>query len=36
MYLRVGLIGCGNISDIYLTNAPLFADLSLPLHYCRS
>jgi predicted dehydrogenase len=27
MYLRVGVIGCGNISDIYLTNAPLFKDL---------
>jgi predicted dehydrogenase len=27
MYLRVGLIGCGNISDIYLTNAPLFKNL---------
>ena len=25
--LRVGLIGCGNISDIYLTNAPLFKDM---------
>lgn len=27
MSLRVGLIGCGNISDIYLTNAPLFRDI---------
>jgi predicted dehydrogenase len=27
MYLRVGVIGCGNISDIYLTNAPLFKNL---------
>jgi len=26
-HLRVGLIGCGNISDIYLTNAPLFKNL---------
>ena len=26
MALRIGLIGCGNISDIYLTNAPLFRD----------
>lgn len=26
MTLRIGLIGCGNISDIYLTNAPLFRD----------
>src|ERR1043165_6758727 len=26
MALRVGLIGCGNISDIYLTNAALFRD----------
>ena len=25
--LRVGLIGCGNISDIYLTNAKLFRDI---------
>ena len=25
--LRVGLIGCGNISDIYLTNASLFRDI---------
>lgn len=24
--LRVGLIGCGNIADTYLANAPLFAD----------
>jgi predicted dehydrogenase len=27
MYLRVGVIGCGNISDIYLTNAPQFKSL---------
>jgi predicted dehydrogenase len=27
MYLRVGLIGTGNISDIYLKNAPLFKSL---------
>jgi predicted dehydrogenase len=27
MSLRVGLVGCGNISDIYLTNAPLFPDI---------
>src|ERR1700733_8950070 len=27
MYLSVGVIGCGNISDIYLTNAPLFKNL---------
>ena len=26
--LRVGLIGCGNISDIYLTNAALFRDIA--------
>lgn len=26
MTMRIGLIGCGNISDIYLTNAPLFRD----------
>ena len=26
MPLRVGLIGCGNISDIYLINAALFRD----------
>jgi predicted dehydrogenase len=25
--LRVGLIGCGNISDIYLLNAPRFRDI---------
>jgi len=28
MTMRVGLIGCGNISDIYLTNAALFGDFS--------
>jgi predicted dehydrogenase len=27
MVLRVGLIGCGNISDIYLINAALFRDI---------
>jgi len=27
MPMRVGLIGCGNISDIYLINAPLFRDI---------
>ena len=27
MSLRIGLVGCGNISDIYLTNAPLFRDI---------
>ncbi len=27
MSLRVGLIGCGNISDIYLLNAPGFRDI---------
>ena len=27
MALRVGLVGCGNISDIYLINAPLFRDI---------
>ena len=26
MTLKIGLIGCGNISDIYLTNADLFRD----------
>jgi predicted dehydrogenase len=26
MSMNVGLIGCGNISDIYLSNAPRFAD----------
>ena len=28
MSLKVGLIGCGNISDIYLTNGPLFRDIA--------
>ena len=28
MPMRVGLIGCGNISDIYLINAPLFRDIT--------
>ncbi|WP_445682374.1 Gfo/Idh/MocA family protein [Radicibacter daui] len=27
MTLRIGLVGCGNISDIYLTNAALFKDV---------
>jgi predicted dehydrogenase len=27
MMTRVGLIGCGNISDVYLTNAKLFRDV---------
>jgi predicted dehydrogenase len=27
--LAIGLIGCGNISDIYLTNAKLFRDLAM-------
>lgn len=26
MTMRIGVVGCGNISDIYLTNAPLFRD----------
>jgi predicted dehydrogenase len=26
--LRIGLIGCGNISDIYLINAQLFRDIA--------
>ena len=25
---RIGLVGCGNISDIYLTNAALFRDIA--------
>jgi predicted dehydrogenase len=29
MASRVGLIGCGNISDIYLINAPLFRDFDI-------
>ena len=29
MTLRVGLIGCGNISDIYLTNAARFRDFAV-------
>ena len=28
MSLRVGLVGCGNISDIYLDNAALFRDIA--------
>jgi predicted dehydrogenase len=27
MMTRIGLIGCGNISDVYLTNAKLFRDV---------
>jgi predicted dehydrogenase len=27
MKMRIGLVGCGNISDIYLTNAQLFEDI---------
>ena len=27
MAMRLGLVGCGNISDIYLINAPLFRDI---------
>jgi predicted dehydrogenase len=27
MSMRIGLIGCGNISDIYLLNGPLFRDV---------
>ena len=27
MTMRIGLMGCGNISDIYLINAPLFRDI---------
>lgn len=27
MPMRIGLVGCGNISDIYLGNAELFADI---------
>ena len=27
MSTRIGVIGCGNISDIYLRNAPLFRDI---------
>ena len=29
MALRVGLVGCGTISDIYLTNAPRFRDIAI-------
>lgn len=29
MTMRVGLIGCGNISDIYLINAPRFSDIAV-------
>jgi predicted dehydrogenase len=29
MPLRVGVVGCGNISDIYLTNARLFSSLAM-------
>jgi predicted dehydrogenase len=27
MKMRIGLVGCGNISDVYLTNAQLFEDI---------
>ncbi len=27
--IRVGVVGCGNISDIYLTNAPRFRDFAV-------
>ena len=27
MVSRIGLVGCGNISDIYLLNAPRFRDI---------
>ena len=27
MPFGVGLVGCGNISDVYLTNANLFRDI---------
>ena len=27
MALKIGLVGCGNISDIYLSNAKLFRDI---------
>src|SRR6516225_8168391 len=27
MKMRIGLVGCGNISDVYLTNAALFEDI---------
>lgn len=29
MTLRIGIVGCGNISDIYLTNIPTFKDLAV-------
>jgi predicted dehydrogenase len=29
MSLKVGLIGCGNISDVYLLNAPRFRDIAV-------
>ena len=29
MVLRVGLVGCGTISNIYLTNAPRFRDIAI-------
>ncbi|SJZ68683.1 Gfo/Idh/MocA family protein [Consotaella salsifontis] len=29
MVTRIGLVGCGNISDIYLTNAALFRDIDI-------
>src|SRR4051794_18579038 len=27
MALKIGLVGCGNISDVYLSNAKLFRDI---------
>ena len=27
--MRVGIIGCGNISDIYVRNAKLFKDIEI-------
>ena len=29
--MRVGIIGCGNISDIYVRNAKLFKDIEMSL-----
>jgi predicted dehydrogenase len=29
MSLKVGLVGCGNISDVYLLNAPTFRDIEV-------
>ena len=28
MVSRIGLVGCGNISDIYLANAAIFRDIA--------